>query len=61
MIFVANKYDLILDAQFDFKEVQQISKEYDSHSYVSSAKTGENVENLFNTLAAALLEIRVKS
>lgn len=58
MVFVANKYDLIFDAEFDFKKVLEVSDKYQCPAVVSSAKTGENVEELFNALGETLLAMR---
>ena len=49
---IGNKSDLV-----DKKEILESLKQLDiQHSYLSSAKTGENVEQLFENVAAQLLE-----
>ncbi len=49
---IGNKVDLV-----DKNEVLENLKQQDiQHSYLSSAKTGENVEQLFENVAAQLLE-----
>jgi len=49
---IGNKVDLV-----DKDEIMAALKAQDvQHSYLSSAKTGENVEQLFNDVAAQLLE-----
>ena len=49
---IGNKSDLV-----DKKEILENLKQLDiQHSYLSSAKTGENVEQLFENVAAQLLE-----
>ncbi len=49
---IGNKVDLV-----DKNEIQEALKQQDiQHSYLSSAKTGENVEQLFKDVAAQLLK-----
>jgi len=59
VVFVVNKYDLILDAQFDFNALQKLAEGYKATAFVSSAKTGENVEKVFHSLAERLMLSRV--
>lgn len=59
MVFVANKYDLRDEAQFDIDELKDIAEGINCPAYVSSAKTGENVELAFITLGETLLALRV--
>jgi len=59
MVFVANKYDLRDQAQFDIDELKEITEAIDCPAYVSSAKTGENVELAFITMGEALLAERI--
>lgn len=59
VVLVVNKYDLIFDAQFDFKALQSIADGYRSPAVVASAKTGENVEKVFHSLAERLMLMRV--
>ncbi|UCE74162.1 MAG: GTP-binding protein [Methanomassiliicoccales archaeon] len=59
-VFVANKSDLKTEAQFSFEDLQNIAVKYDSRAYTSSAKTGENVEQLFLTLGKTLINIETK-
>jgi len=56
---VVNKYDLIFDAQFDFKALQSLAEGYGCPAFVSSAKTGENVEKVFHSLAERLMLLRL--
>ncbi|EAQ39469.1 Ras family protein [Dokdonia sp. MED134] len=49
---IGNKVDLV-----DAEEIKRALEEQEvQHSYLSSAKTGENVEQLFKDVAAQLLE-----
>jgi small GTP-binding protein len=59
VVFVVNKYDLIFDAQFDFRSLQKVADEYRSPAVVASAKTGENVEKVFHSMAERLMLLRV--
>ncbi len=55
-VFVANKSDLKDEAQFSLDELQKLASVYDTTSFSSSAKTGENVEEFFSTLGKMLVE-----
>ena len=50
LIFIANKIDLKDQVKFGLKESEDVLREFNSPFFVSSAKTGENVEKIFNTL-----------
>ena len=53
-ILIANKIDL--DATFDYAtEMKDLAVVYGGHAFATSAKTGENVEEAFKTLAEALI------
>jgi small GTP-binding protein len=54
-IFTANKSDLKGDAQFSIEDLQIIASRYGSKAFTSSAKTGENVEELFISLGKSLI------
>ena len=49
--FMANKWDLKEQAELGEEEMTQATKAYDSPSFFTSAKTGENVEKAFQDLA----------
>ncbi|MFO7618456.1 MAG: Rab family GTPase [Thermoplasmata archaeon] len=55
LIFVGNKCDLIDERQISEEELCATATGYGSKSYVSSAKTGENVETLFHSLGESVL------
>ena len=53
-IFAGNKNDLKYRAEFWKDELQELSKKYDTSYFLTSAKTGEGVENLFQFLTRNL-------
>lgn len=55
-VFAANKSDLSDKAEFSIDDVQMIASRYDSKAYSSSAKSGENVEELFMNLGKMLIK-----
>ncbi|UCG70939.1 MAG: GTP-binding protein [Thermoplasmata archaeon] len=63
LIFLANKEDLKDTKQFNLDELIQISSKYttsDEHGYfLTSAKTGENVEEAFFAIARMMLSSQV--
>jgi small GTP-binding protein len=56
-VFVANKSDLQQNAKFSLSELVELASKYTSNAYSSSAKTGDNVEELFLTLGKTLLGV----
>jgi small GTP-binding protein len=54
-VFVGNKVDLISDLSTIEPMLAQITKQYQAAYFISSAKSGENVESLFVSLGTALL------
>jgi small GTP-binding protein len=57
IIFLGNKCDLIKEQQVDLKELQNFAANYTkAAAYLSSAKTGQNVEHAFKTLTENILE-----
>lgn len=56
-VFLANKCDLEEQAQFDTKDLDKTASEYTTlPSYLTSAKTGQNVQLAFQTLAEKIIE-----
>jgi small GTP-binding protein len=51
-IFVGNKKDLKYQAEFWKEELGALAESYDSPYFFASAKTGENVEEIFRYIAA---------
>lgn len=57
VVFLANKSDLKDDAVFTLDDVKQhVSKFKRAMYYTSSAKTGENVEKVFETMSNVILK-----
>lgn len=56
MVFVINKSDLEDKAEYKKEELERIASKYGSTVYMSSAKTGINVEHFFYKLAQMLVE-----
>lgn len=56
IIFVGNKYDLLENIQLDEEKYISNFKFYKTHFSFVSAKTGENVEEIFNMLGEKLSE-----
>ena len=55
-VFLANKTDKPLEEhQFTYGEFRQLAARYDSPSYLTSAKTGENVEHAFRELGRRVM------
>lgn len=61
MIFVGNKCDLIDERQISEDELKAAAGDYESLSFVSSAKTGENVEMIFRSLGERVVASKVKA
>jgi small GTP-binding protein len=54
MVLLGNKADLIDSAQFGEPELRALATRYNATAYLTSAKTGDNVERSFNELAKAI-------
>ncbi len=50
-VFVANKNDLKYMAEFWKDEMEKLSEEFNAPYFLTSAKTGENVESVFRYIA----------
>jgi small GTP-binding protein len=55
-VILANKCDLKNHAEFDEDELEIFAKRYDAPSFLTSAKTGENVKAAFLALGQKILE-----
>lgn len=58
MVFLANKGDLQDSFEFGIKEIKSYAKTYESHSFITSAKTGNNIDEAFTTLGKIILKDR---
>ncbi len=56
LVFLANKYDLRDKAEFDINELAEVAKQFNAPYYVTSARTGENVERAFYALGDSLIK-----
>lgn len=56
IVFVANKSDLMDQFQFNDAELTEIALPYHAPFFRTSAKSGENVENVFSTLGKMMLK-----
>ena len=54
-VFVANKCDRVGDMEFGAEDIEKVASIYDSPVFVTSAKTGEKVENVFESLGQKIL------
>ncbi|UCF07574.1 MAG: hypothetical protein JSW28_07985, partial [Thermoplasmata archaeon] len=62
LVFLTNKVDLLVDARFTLDDVKEIASEYAigemENSFMTSAKTGEKVEEAFRTIAKMMLSAK---
>jgi small GTP-binding protein len=56
ILFLANKHDLENQATFNEEDMERIATQYRTESFLTSAKTGENVENAFYDLGMILVK-----
>jgi len=54
IVFAGNKADLENECVVKESELQELAGRYGAKAYLTSAKTGQNVENTFKALAAAI-------
>lgn len=57
LVLVANKCDLIANDVINLEQLLHFGKLYQAPHYITSAKTGENVEQVFIKMAQLLLRI----
>lgn len=55
MVFLGNKCDMASESRIGMRELSEVAFVFESSAYLTSAKTGENVEHAFKSLAEALL------
>ncbi|HEQ78687.1 MAG TPA: GTP-binding protein [Euryarchaeota archaeon] len=58
LVIAANKNDLVEQFQLSQSEIESFAKELDAPYFLSSAKTGENVEKMFSSMAQMCLQER---
>lgn len=58
---LANKVDLVDDAEVAEDDIKEFSDRMDSTYVMTSAKTGENVEDSFDIVARKIIDKRVKA
>jgi len=56
LIIMANKMDLLNEAEFSENDVAKFALEHGATFFVTSAKTGENVESAFTSLAKSAMK-----
>jgi len=54
-VILANKSDLNYDRKIDLNEPKRIAESYNAHYFLTSAKTGDGVENSFHTLCFSII------
>jgi small GTP-binding protein len=60
MIFVGNKSDLLEERQISEEELGAVAEDFNATYFMSSAKTGENVEDMFGKLGDEVFVLREK-
>jgi len=55
MVMIGNKKDLDADSNVGIEDIDAFAKKFNSRSLMTSAKTGENVENAFSMLLEDVL------
>jgi len=56
IVFAGNKVDLETNRVVKESDLQELATKYKSKAYLTSAKTGQNVENVFKELAQSMSE-----
>ena len=54
--FIGNKNDLIGQRTFELEELEKIARTCKGSAFLTSAKTGDNVENVFSKLSEEILK-----
>ncbi len=60
IVILGNKKDLGKKKVLNRKDLDKLSKKYKSTAYLTSAKTGENVEDVFRYLAEEIVDFKSK-
>lgn len=56
MVFIANKSDLKGSAEIKARELRSLASTYESPFFTTSAKSGDNIEEMFRTLAKEIIK-----
>jgi small GTP-binding protein len=59
-VLLTNKSDLISKKTFEILETENLARSYGTHAFLTSAKTGDGVENAFHTLSLAVIRLALK-
>ncbi len=59
LLIAVNKSDLVSSAQYGDKDVAQVAKAFDSDFLLTSAKSGQNVEEAFRRLSQMVTETQL--
>jgi len=57
IVMIGNKNDLTDEKQFEFKDLKDVAKTFEVPVFLTSAKSGENIENAFSMLGQNIIEI----
>jgi small GTP-binding protein len=57
VIVIGNKKDLIAEKAFEFVDLEDIARVCKARAFLTSAKTGENVETVFTHLGEEILKL----
>jgi small GTP-binding protein len=60
VLFVGNKMDLVDQNSIELTEMDNLSMSYEAPYFLTSAKTGENVENAFKALGNSLINTSIE-
>ena len=60
IILVGNKVDLVDQTAQDFSELENLSMSYEAPFFLTSAKTGENVETTFQSLGNVIINSSIQ-
>ena len=55
LVFVGNKADLVDERAISDEELSHVAGEYDSAFFMTSAKTGQNIEEVFSKITEKML------
>jgi GTPase SAR1 family protein len=58
IIILANKSDLISNNEFTFEDLKEFASEFTDSYYMTSAKSGENVNSAFDSLGSSMIKFK---